>query len=151
MLPSGAGGELQTYQIRTATASSSLPQTVVTNSPVGLSQLKLDDPTVKREIRLAKNRQAPASSPRPSVAPGETRSRESLFSLPFFQRGRPRVSAEEEGVRQMPGKPRSRSGKPKQDSDRRAENFKGPLLRQDGMSRRRAGWWDDGSGSAART
>uniref|UniRef100_A0A674NPF9 Activating transcription factor 1 n=1 Tax=Takifugu rubripes TaxID=31033 RepID=A0A674NPF9_TAKRU len=54
----GAGGELQTYQIRTATASSSLPQTVVTNSPVGLSQLKLDDPTVKREIRLAKNREA---------------------------------------------------------------------------------------------
>uniref|UniRef100_A0A674P6Y9 Activating transcription factor 1 n=1 Tax=Takifugu rubripes TaxID=31033 RepID=A0A674P6Y9_TAKRU len=53
-----AGGELQTYQIRTATASSSLPQTVVTNSPVGLSQLKLDDPTVKREIRLAKNREA---------------------------------------------------------------------------------------------
>uniref|UniRef100_H3DAQ2 Activating transcription factor 1 n=1 Tax=Tetraodon nigroviridis TaxID=99883 RepID=H3DAQ2_TETNG len=54
----GAGGELQTYQIRTAGASGSLPQTVVTNSPVGLSQLKLDDPTMKREIRLAKNREA---------------------------------------------------------------------------------------------
>lgn len=54
----GAGGELQTYQIRTASAAGSLPQTVVTNSPVGLSQLKLDDPTVKREIRLAKNREA---------------------------------------------------------------------------------------------
>lgn len=53
VLPSGAGGELQTYQIRTATASSSLPQPVVANS-----QLKLDDPTMKREIRLAKNRQA---------------------------------------------------------------------------------------------
>lgn len=59
-LPSGAGGELQTYQIRTASAAGSLPQTVVTNSPVGLSQLKLDDPTVKREIRLAKNRQVSA-------------------------------------------------------------------------------------------
>lgn len=63
VLRSGAGGELQTYQIRTASASSSLPQTVVTNSPVGLSQLKLDDPTVKREIRLAKNRQALFSEP----------------------------------------------------------------------------------------
>ncbi|XP_073323499.1 cyclic AMP-dependent transcription factor ATF-1 isoform X2 [Pagrus major] len=52
------GGELQTYQIRTAPASSSLPQTVVMTSPVGLSQGKTDDPTVKREIRLAKNREA---------------------------------------------------------------------------------------------
>ncbi|XP_030276529.1 cyclic AMP-dependent transcription factor ATF-1 isoform X2 [Sparus aurata] len=52
------GGELQTYQIRTASASSSLPQTVVMTSPVGLSQGKTDDPTVKREIRLAKNREA---------------------------------------------------------------------------------------------
>lgn len=56
MLPPGAGGELQTYQIRTTPASSSLPQTVVMTSPVGLSQTKTDDPTVKREIRLAKNR-----------------------------------------------------------------------------------------------
>ncbi|XP_044033839.1 cyclic AMP-dependent transcription factor ATF-1 [Siniperca chuatsi] len=54
----GAGGEMQTYQIRTAPASSSLPQTVVMTSPVGLSQGKTDDPTVKREIRLAKNREA---------------------------------------------------------------------------------------------
>ncbi|XP_036956799.1 cyclic AMP-dependent transcription factor ATF-1 isoform X2 [Acanthopagrus latus] len=54
----GSGGELQTYQIRTASASSSLPQTVVMTSPVGLSQGKTDDPTVKREIRLAKNREA---------------------------------------------------------------------------------------------
>nr|XP_046239920.1 cyclic AMP-dependent transcription factor ATF-1 isoform X2 [Scatophagus argus] len=52
------GGELQTYQIRTAPTSSSLPQTVVVSSPVGLSQAKTDDPTVKREIRLAKNREA---------------------------------------------------------------------------------------------
>lgn len=46
---------MQTYQIRTP-SSSSLPQTVVMTSPVGLSQTKTDDPTVKREIRLAKNR-----------------------------------------------------------------------------------------------
>ncbi|MEQ2178299.1 hypothetical protein GOODEAATRI_012601 [Goodea atripinnis] len=52
----GAGGEVQTYQIRTAPTSASLPQTVVMTSPVGLSQTKTDDPTLKREIRLAKNR-----------------------------------------------------------------------------------------------
>lgn len=54
----GAGGEMQTYQIRTAPTSSSLQQTVVMASQVGLSQGKTDDPTVKREIRLAKNREA---------------------------------------------------------------------------------------------
>lgn len=54
----GAGGEVQTYQIRTAPTSSSLPQAVVMTSPVGLSQGKSDDPTMKREIRLAKNREA---------------------------------------------------------------------------------------------
>ncbi|MED6280068.1 Alcohol acetyltransferase [Characodon lateralis] len=54
----GAGGEVQTYQIRTAPTSASLPQTVVMTSPVGLSQTKTDDPTLKREIRLAKNREA---------------------------------------------------------------------------------------------
>lgn len=54
----GAGGEMQTYQIRTAPTSSALSQTVVMTSPVGLSQTKSDDPTVKREIRLAKNREA---------------------------------------------------------------------------------------------
>lgn len=52
----GAGGELQTYQIRTASASSSLPQTVVMASSMGLTPGKTDDPTMKREIRLAKNR-----------------------------------------------------------------------------------------------
>ncbi|XP_072238410.1 cyclic AMP-dependent transcription factor ATF-1 isoform X2 [Leuresthes tenuis] len=52
------GGEMQTYQIRTAPTSASLPQTVVMTSPVGLSQGKSDDPTMKREIRLAKNREA---------------------------------------------------------------------------------------------
>uniref|UniRef100_A0A8C2Z3V9 Activating transcription factor 1 n=1 Tax=Cyclopterus lumpus TaxID=8103 RepID=A0A8C2Z3V9_CYCLU len=54
----GAGGEMQTYQIRTAQTASSLPQTVVMTSPMGHSQGKSDDPTMKREIRLAKNREA---------------------------------------------------------------------------------------------
>ncbi|XP_068576331.1 cyclic AMP-dependent transcription factor ATF-1 [Cebidichthys violaceus] len=54
----GAGGEVQTYQIRTAPASSALSQTVVMTSPMGLSQGKSDDPTMKREIRLMKNREA---------------------------------------------------------------------------------------------
>ncbi|XP_034022601.1 cyclic AMP-dependent transcription factor ATF-1 isoform X2 [Thalassophryne amazonica] len=54
----GAGGEVQTYQIRTASTSSSLPQTVVMSSPMGLTDSKADDPTLKREIRLAKNREA---------------------------------------------------------------------------------------------
>ncbi|KAM7005676.1 cyclic AMP-dependent transcription factor ATF-1 isoform 2-T2 [Tautogolabrus adspersus] len=48
------GGEMQAYQIRTAPTSSSLSQSVVMSSPVG----KSDDPTMKREIRLAKNREA---------------------------------------------------------------------------------------------
>lgn len=63
-----------------------------------------------------------------------------------FQGGRPRVSAEEEGVREMSGKPRGCSGKPEQDSDRGAENVKGPLLRENGMSARRGG----GRGAARR-
>ncbi|XP_018581490.2 cyclic AMP-dependent transcription factor ATF-1 [Scleropages formosus] len=56
----GAGGEMQTYQIRTAPTTSSLPQTVVMTSPVSISSqtTKTDDPQVKREIRLAKNREA---------------------------------------------------------------------------------------------
>ncbi|XP_076012974.1 cyclic AMP-dependent transcription factor ATF-1 isoform X1 [Genypterus blacodes] len=54
----GAGGEVQTYQIRTAPTSSSMAQTVVMTSPVGMSHGKSDDPTMKREIRLAKNREA---------------------------------------------------------------------------------------------
>lgn len=53
-----AGGEMQTYQIRTAQTTSSMPQTVVMTSPVGASHGKSDDPTMKREIRLAKNREA---------------------------------------------------------------------------------------------
>lgn len=51
----GAGGEMQAYQIR---SSSSLPQTVVMTSPVISSQGKSNDPQMKREIRLAKNREA---------------------------------------------------------------------------------------------
>lgn len=54
----GAGGEMQTYQIRTTQTQSSLPQTVVMTSPVGMTHTKSDDPTMKREIRLAKNREA---------------------------------------------------------------------------------------------
>lgn len=53
----GTGGEVQTYQIRTAPSSTSMPQTVVMASSVG-HQGKSDDPTFKREIRLAKNREA---------------------------------------------------------------------------------------------
>lgn len=49
---------MQTYQIRTASSSGSVPQTVVMTSPMGHSQGKSDDPTMKREIRLAKNRLA---------------------------------------------------------------------------------------------
>nr|XP_057910380.1 cyclic AMP-dependent transcription factor ATF-1 isoform X2 [Doryrhamphus excisus] len=52
------GGEVQTYQIRTAPTSGSLPQALVMASSLGLSQSKPDDPTMKREIRLAKNREA---------------------------------------------------------------------------------------------
>ncbi|XP_061688927.1 cyclic AMP-dependent transcription factor ATF-1 isoform X2 [Syngnathoides biaculeatus] len=52
------GGEVQTYQIRTTPTSGSLPQALVMASSLGLSQSKSEDPTVKREIRLAKNREA---------------------------------------------------------------------------------------------
>ncbi|XP_023646426.1 cyclic AMP-dependent transcription factor ATF-1 [Paramormyrops kingsleyae] len=55
-----AGGEVQTYQIRTAPTTSSIPQTVVMTSPMSISSqsTKTDDPQMKREIRLAKNREA---------------------------------------------------------------------------------------------
>ncbi|CAL8335794.1 unnamed protein product [Lota lota] len=53
----GAGGEMQTYQIHTP-SQSAMGQTVVMSSPVGMSHTKSDDPTMKREIRLAKNREA---------------------------------------------------------------------------------------------
>nr|XP_061813734.1 cyclic AMP-responsive element-binding protein 1-like isoform X1 [Nerophis lumbriciformis] len=53
-----AGGEVQTYQIRTTPTSGSLPQALVMASSLGMPQSKSEDPTMKREIRLAKNREA---------------------------------------------------------------------------------------------
>lgn len=55
-----AGGDMQTYQIRSAPTTTSLPQTVVMTSPVALTSpsIKTDDPQLKREIRLMKNREA---------------------------------------------------------------------------------------------
>ncbi|XP_063284209.1 cyclic AMP-dependent transcription factor ATF-1-like [Pelobates fuscus] len=55
-----ASGDMQTYQIRTTSTTTSLPQTVVMTSPVTLScgTGKSDDPQLKREIRLMKNREA---------------------------------------------------------------------------------------------
>ncbi|XP_059103320.1 cyclic AMP-dependent transcription factor ATF-1 isoform X2 [Peromyscus eremicus] len=54
-----ASGDMQTYQIRTTPSATSLPQTVVMTSPVTLTSqtTKTDDPQLKREIRLMKNRQ----------------------------------------------------------------------------------------------
>ncbi|XP_046923059.1 uncharacterized protein LOC124502440 isoform X2 [Lynx rufus] len=53
-----ASGDMQTYQIRTTPSATSLPQTVVMTSPVTLTSQtsKTDDPQLKREIRLMKNR-----------------------------------------------------------------------------------------------
>uniref|UniRef100_G1Q2W1 Activating transcription factor 1 n=1 Tax=Myotis lucifugus TaxID=59463 RepID=G1Q2W1_MYOLU len=55
-----ASGDMQTYQIRTTPSATSLPQTVVMTSPVSLTSptTKTDDPQLKREIRLMKNREA---------------------------------------------------------------------------------------------
>nr|KAF6372947.1 activating transcription factor 1 [Pipistrellus kuhlii] len=55
-----ASGDMQTYQIRTTPSAASLPQTVVMTSPVSLTSptTKTDDPQLKREIRLMKNREA---------------------------------------------------------------------------------------------
>jgi activating transcription factor 1 len=54
-----ASGDMQTYQIRT-TPVTSLQQTVVMTFPVTLTSqtAKTDDPQLKREIRLMKNREA---------------------------------------------------------------------------------------------
>lgn len=43
------------------------------------------------------------------------------------------MSKEEKGIREMFGEPCGRSGKPKQDADRGTENFKGPVLRENGI------------------
>nr|XP_045009246.1 cyclic AMP-dependent transcription factor ATF-1 isoform X2 [Jaculus jaculus] len=55
-----ASGDVQTYQIRTTPSATSLPQAVVMTSPVTLTSqaTKTDDPQLKREIRLMKNREA---------------------------------------------------------------------------------------------
>ncbi|XP_014353996.1 cyclic AMP-dependent transcription factor ATF-1 isoform X2 [Latimeria chalumnae] len=55
-----ASGDMQAYQIRTNPTTTALPQTVVMTSPVSLSaqSTKTDDPQLKREIRLMKNREA---------------------------------------------------------------------------------------------
>ncbi|XP_012966823.1 cyclic AMP-dependent transcription factor ATF-1 isoform X3 [Mesocricetus auratus] len=57
-----ASGDMQTYQIRTTPSATSLPQTVVMTSPVTLTSqtTKTDDPQLKREIRLMKNRWQPS-------------------------------------------------------------------------------------------
>uniref|UniRef100_UPI00398F26C4 cyclic AMP-responsive element-binding protein 1-like isoform X2 n=1 Tax=Pristiophorus japonicus TaxID=55135 RepID=UPI00398F26C4 len=55
-----ASGDMQTYQIRTTPTTNSLPQTVMMTSPVTLQpqSTKAEDATLKREIRLMKNREA---------------------------------------------------------------------------------------------
>ena len=58
IIATAASGDMQTYQIRTTPTTTSLPQTVVMTSPVTLTSQtsKTDDPQLKREIRLMKNR-----------------------------------------------------------------------------------------------
>ncbi|XP_041038411.1 cyclic AMP-responsive element-binding protein 1-like isoform X4 [Carcharodon carcharias] len=96
-----ASGDVQTYQIRTAPTTNSLPATMMMTSPVTLQPqaTKTQDATLKREIRLMKNSSAG-------------------------------VSAEEEGICQVPGEPSGCVGKSEQDADRGAEGAKGPLLSQ---------------------
>uniref|UniRef100_A0A8C4SBJ8 Activating transcription factor 1 n=1 Tax=Erpetoichthys calabaricus TaxID=27687 RepID=A0A8C4SBJ8_ERPCA len=55
-LSPASAGDMQAYQIRSSTTTSSLPQTVVMTSPVSIASqtTKTDDPQMKREIRLAK-------------------------------------------------------------------------------------------------
>nr|XP_045000676.1 cyclic AMP-dependent transcription factor ATF-1-like [Jaculus jaculus] len=55
-----ASGDVQTYQICTTPSATSLPQAVVMMSPVTLTSqsAKTDDPQLKRQIRLMKNREA---------------------------------------------------------------------------------------------
>ncbi|XP_063149682.1 cyclic AMP-dependent transcription factor ATF-1 isoform X2 [Candoia aspera] len=55
-----ATGDMQTYQLRRTPTTTSLPQTVVMTTPVSLTSqsTKTDDPQLKREIRLMKNREA---------------------------------------------------------------------------------------------
>ncbi|XP_048344320.1 cyclic AMP-dependent transcription factor ATF-1 isoform X1 [Sphaerodactylus townsendi] len=53
-----ASGDMQTYQIRSTSTTTSLPQTVVMTTPLTSQSTKTDDPQLKREIRLMKNREA---------------------------------------------------------------------------------------------
>ncbi|XP_070596606.1 cyclic AMP-dependent transcription factor ATF-1 isoform X2 [Erythrolamprus reginae] len=55
-----ASGDMQAYQLRRTPTTTSLPQTVVMTTPVSLTSqsTKTDDPQMKREIRLMKNREA---------------------------------------------------------------------------------------------
>jgi activating transcription factor 1 len=55
-----ASGDMQTCQIHATHSSNSLPQNVVMMSPVTLTYqtAKTEDPQLKREIRLMKNREA---------------------------------------------------------------------------------------------
>ncbi|XP_078062864.1 cyclic AMP-dependent transcription factor ATF-1-like [Mustelus asterias] len=53
-------GEVQTYQIRSTPTTNPLPQTVMMSTPVNIQpqSTKTEDATMKREIRLMKNREA---------------------------------------------------------------------------------------------
>nr|XP_044992430.1 cyclic AMP-dependent transcription factor ATF-1-like [Jaculus jaculus] len=55
-----ASGDVQTYQIRTTPSATSLPQAVVMTSSITFTSqaTKSDNPQLKREIRLMKNREA---------------------------------------------------------------------------------------------
>lgn len=44
------------------------------------------------------------------------------------------MSQEKEGVCEVPGEPRGRAGEPEQNADRGAEDVKGPVLCQNGLT-----------------
>ncbi len=144
----GAGGEMQAYQIRSS--SSSLPQTVVMTSPVISSQGKSNDPQMKREIRLAKNRWVYLSERGLVCLARWSRlviyNILRLFSYGSFllhckpncifcvivylrmQGGSQRVPQKEKGVCEVSGEPCGRPGESEQDSYRGAQDIKGPVL-----------------------
>ncbi|XP_026573167.1 cyclic AMP-dependent transcription factor ATF-1 isoform X1 [Pseudonaja textilis] len=53
-----ASGDMQAYQLRRTPTTTSLPQTVVMTTSLTSQSAKTDDPQLKREIRLMKNREA---------------------------------------------------------------------------------------------
>ncbi|ETE65149.1 Cyclic AMP-dependent transcription factor ATF-1, partial [Ophiophagus hannah] len=53
-----ASGDMQAYQLRRTPTTTSLPQTVVMTTSLTSQSTKTDDPQLKREIRLMKNREA---------------------------------------------------------------------------------------------